>query len=873
MNNSAVIIGGGLGGLFTGAILAKEGWTVCVLEKNAVIGGGLQSFRRFGELFDTGMHVVGGMQRGGNVRRLCEYLGIWDKVQVRDADPEQSDSLFVAEDNKTYRIARGRNGFIDSLCRDFPGQREALGAYVDALYRIADEVAMFRLRPETAASQTHSEAFYMPASELIAKYIEDARLRSVLAYLNPLYGGRAEVTPAYVHAVVSVLYMGGASHFAGGSVLFAESLRACIEANGGRVLAGDAVTAVHSEGKQITGVSTASGKQYAADCYVCAIHPCTFLSLLDDESILPRPYRERLRELPNACSAFTLNIKFRAGTFPFSRTTMHYVSRYDKIWQVGEARQWPCGFVCVTPPELVQGDYAGKMIVTVPMPWEAVSRWEHTVSGQRGADYVAWKAVQAEKVLSCLADMFPGIRDCIEAVDTASPLTIRDFYGVKDGSMYGFVKDCRNPLLSQVPVVTKVPNLFLTGQNCNLHGFCGVSLTAVSTCEAILGSHCILDKLNRFDDIRPYYDAEIPAAMHRMAHHPSLGKVMDYLFPDGDVAAMQAQLETIRTVDEFQTKIMYPVLNRVFEKTCPEYACAGLEDLDPAQHYLFVSNHRDIMLDATLLTWSLYVHGFDTPEITFGANLMQDDFVVDVGRVNKMFRVERPGSDMRAFYHMSEHLSDYIRTTVGQKCQSVWIAQRNGRTKDGTDRTDQGIIKMFAMSGPADRVRAIADLHIVPVAISYEWEPCDLLKAVELYKRAAGPYRKQPGEDLHSILTGVTQQKGRIRLQVCPPLREAELRAFGPLTANHFYKQVATLIDSRICAAYHLHPNNYIAHDLLSGNGTFRSQYTDAQKERFEAYVAQQLQALPAEGKTAIYRLLLGIYAHPVDSRDLFAAA
>ena len=499
MSKSVIIIGGGLGGLFTGAILAKEGLDVTVLEKNQIIGGGLQSFRRFGEVFDTGMHIIGGMQKGGNIRRICEYLGIWEDVHTQDTDPENIDSIFFAEDKRTYHIAKGKVGFVESLSKDFPDQKENLEAYREALYRVADEVDLFYLRPSPEYMQVHSDEFLMPASDFIAKYITDKHLQSVVAYLNPLYGGKEGVTPAYIHALISVLYIDGSSRFAGGSILFVQTLSDLITDHGGHVLSGDAVRSVHSENRNITGVTTESGKSYSADYYICAIHPCSFFPLLDDASILPKAYRERLDNLPNSYSAFTLNIKLKPRTFRFFNYTMYYMSRYDAIWKFGQTKQWPSGFLYVTPPEINQGEFADKIIVTAPMQWNAVEQWKNTTVGNRGPEYSLWKADCAEKLIACMEEIAPGFRDCIESVNTASPLTIRDFYGVKDGSMYGFSKDCHDIVRSQVPVATKVKNLFLTGQNCNLHGFCGVSLTAINTCEAILGRNYILNKINRFD--------------------------------------------------------------------------------------------------------------------------------------------------------------------------------------------------------------------------------------------------------------------------------------------------------------------------------------------------------------------------------------
>jgi hypothetical protein len=231
-----------------------------------------------------------------------------------------------------------------------------------------------------------------------------------------------------------------------------------------------------------------------------------------------------------------------------------------------------------------------------------------------------------------------------------------------------------------------------------------------------------------------------------------------------------------------------------------------------------------------------------------------------------MFRVERPGGDLKEFYRKSLHLSEYIRYTIKEKKQSVWIAQRNGRTKNGIDATDQGIIKMFCMSEPHNKIKALADLHIAPVAISYEWEPCDILKALELYESQYTRYTKKPGEDLNSILTGIMQQKGRVHIELCQPISVAELSAFENQTNNEYHKSVAKLIDRRINTNYRLYPNNYIAHDLLYGNTKYHDMYTDEQYEAFQ----KRLSKLDKYDTCDIDRLkeiFVGIYSNPVENR------
>ena len=495
---SVVVIGAGVGGLFTGAMLAKEGFRVTVLEKNATIGGGLQNFTRFGEVFDTGMHVIGGMQPGGNVRKICSFLGILDKVAVVDVDDACMDRLYFSEDGANYRLAKGKENFVASLAEYFPQERDNLVRYVRAIYSIADEVDLFNLRPSLPELKAKSEDFLTAADAFIAKYVNDRRLRSVLAYMNPLYGGRGGQTPAYVHAIINVLYINGASRFAGGSARFADLLADVIRSFGGSVIPGDGVSAVRMDGGAVCGVETIGGKFYKADYYVSAIHPCALLELLPPEAFT-RAYRNRLSSVQNAYSAFSLYIKVKPESFPYINHSEYFMTRYDDIWNFGRPdKPWPLGFLSMTPPDAVPGPWASKVLVTAPMLFDCVKRWENTVVGRRGADYLAWKEEKKDLLLEMMEELHPGFGACVEAVNTSSPLTIRDYYAVKEGSICGFSKDCNNILLSQLPVVTKVPNLLLTGQNNNMHGFCGVSLTAISTCEAILGRNKLIEKINRY---------------------------------------------------------------------------------------------------------------------------------------------------------------------------------------------------------------------------------------------------------------------------------------------------------------------------------------------------------------------------------------
>ena len=370
--------------------------------------------------------------------------------------------------------------------------------------------------------------------------------------------------------------------------------------------------------------------------------------------------------------------------------------------------------------------------------------------------------------------------------------------------------------------------------------------------------------MDKFDDIRPFNDAEIPAAMQRMADHEMVAAIANYLVPDMPVETLRDKLRVIRTADEFQT-LLKGLFEILVDKTITHFDYTGLENISEKRPYLFVSNHRDIVMDAMLLQYILKCNGHKTCQITFGSNLMCHPFVIDFGKANKMFRTERGGSP-REFYLSLLHMSEYMRHVITEEHESVWIAQRNGRTKDGLDATDPAIIKMFDMSRPTHEEPSLAELNIVPVAVSYEWESCDKLKTLELYaRRLNGHYEKKPEEDLHSILTGIQQQKGRVNIHICRMVTENDLQALNDNSWSDFYKNVAKLMDQRINTHYHLWPNNYIAHDLRDGTSTYADHYTAEEKETFVQYM-DWMDEYPDMNRDVLTEIFLGIYANPVET-------
>ena len=369
-----------------------------------------------------------------------------------------------------------------------------------------------------------------------------------------------------------------------------------------------------------------------------------------------------------------------------------------------------------------------------------------------------------------------------------------------------------------------------------------------------------------YEAIRPYKDDEIHPALLRIAENPEFYAAINWLFPELSAADVKKKITSIHTTYEFQKQFMHVGIRKIVEKTSDGLTCDGFENIEPKGAYLYVSNHRDIFLDSGLLQILLFEKKIDTTQISMGSNLMKG-IMVDVGKVNKMFTVFREGS-IRELYNNSLRLSSYLRYALTEMKNSAWIAQREGRTKNGCDATQSSVLKMFAMSNTEGFVSSFNDLNLAPVSISYEYEPCDYLKAYELYKlEKDGKYQKAKDEDLNSIIRGVRDYKGRIHLAVSEPVAEHELIVIDTSfeNGNDKIRGLAELIDKKIFSLFKLWPTNYIAADILSGNNRYSEKYTTEEKDKFVKIMQEKLNSLP-EKHERIEEIFLNIYANPVSN-------
>ena len=374
-----------------------------------------------------------------------------------------------------------------------------------------------------------------------------------------------------------------------------------------------------------------------------------------------------------------------------------------------------------------------------------------------------------------------------------------------------------------------------------------------------------------YSDIRPYNDDEIPAALERIVNDPFFVPAVNFAFPDADMERIREVVRTCKTADQMQERVMFSIIKRIIEATIDNFTSTGIGRVEKDKGYLYISNHRDITLDSLLLQYTLFTNGLSTTATTLGDNLLRSQFIIDICRINRAVRVIRKTDDIspREFLQNSQHLAEYIRWYISQG-KSMWISQRNGRTKDGIDATDQGVLKMVSLSGPSDFVENFSELNIAPIAISYQYEPCDIKKTIEtVVNMTGGTYQKGKNEDVNSILYGIRMPKGDVNISICEPITREELEECGKLPKAEAYKLLKEIIDNRIYKNYKLHDTNYIAYDILHRSKQYAEYYTPAAVKKFKgrmAYAEARFMEYGLDLKTA-RKVYLGIYAGPVDTK------
>ncbi|RWX03468.1 1-acyl-sn-glycerol-3-phosphate acyltransferase [Flavobacterium cerinum] len=368
--------------------------------------------------------------------------------------------------------------------------------------------------------------------------------------------------------------------------------------------------------------------------------------------------------------------------------------------------------------------------------------------------------------------------------------------------------------------------------------------------------------MSKFDHIRPFYDSEVNEAICSVVQHPMMKALMSFAFPDVEESVWAEQLKKTHSKRDFQVNFIYPAVQKVLEKSSDGLTTSGFEKLDKHTPYLYISNHRDIILDTSLINVSLYDHGLVMTASAIGDNLVQKAFLHILSRLNRNFLVQR-GLSPRELLHSSKQMSEYIYQLLLRENRSVWIAQREGRTKDGNDTTQQGVLKMLAMASDEENLMDyFKKIKIVPVSISYEYDPTDMLKMPRLMAEANDEvYIKEKNEDFMTLISGIMGQKKRIHIEVGNVLdTELDKIAEGQGNQNKQIQALAQVIDDSILSSYKLWPTNYIAYDLLNETNQFASHYTEKEKLLFERRLEMRIDI---ENKI-VREGFLAMYANPV---------
>ncbi len=366
-------------------------------------------------------------------------------------------------------------------------------------------------------------------------------------------------------------------------------------------------------------------------------------------------------------------------------------------------------------------------------------------------------------------------------------------------------------------------------------------------------------KINdNYQDIAPYYDNDLKPVLKKMIKEPGFLKLAQSINPAITSDILTAQILHINTIHDFQKKFISPIIESILHKSVKNLTFSGLENINTKKSYLFISNHRDILLDSTLLNYILLHHDFDSTQMAIGDNLLLQPWITDFFKLNKGFIIQRslPGREM---FHFSKRLSNYIAHTLHNNNQSIWIAQREGRTKNGCDKTQSGLLKMLTMAESKNFQEYIISLNIIPIAISYQYEPCDKMKARETLKKQNENFQKSPKADLYSMISGIRNQKGNIHISIGKSLNEDFENFDVDLRKNYFLKATAELLDKKIYKLYKLWNTNYIAYDILNHSDKYCNKYSKNEKQKFENYLSKLCSM-----NEKIRPFLLDIYAGPV---------
>lgn len=496
-----VIVGSGLGGLVSAIILAKEGYSVCVLEKNSQFGGNLQTFVRDKTIFDTGIHYIGGLSEGQNLYKYFKYLGIMDDLKLKKMDEDGFDMVSFGNESQEYPHAQGYDNFVNQLSKFFPEERATIQKYCEEITKTCSSFPLYNLEWE---GKYDSEKLSVNAKQYIDELTENTKLRAVLAGTNFLYAGIAEKSPFYVHALSVDSYIQSAWRCINGGSQITKQLIKQLKIHGGEIYKYKEVVQFDVEDNVVSSVKMKDGTEVSATIFISNVDPKATLRMAGIDKFR-KSFYNRIQSLEGVISAFSLYLVFKPSTFKYRNHNYFHFKNSSEVWTAHEydEESWPKVFMASMNTSKNTEIWADGMTFITYMKYDDLKTWEKTFNttadeSDRGESYEAFKSQKTEKFLREIELKFPGIRNCIQSVHSSTPLSYRDYIGGYNGNMYGYVKDSNNPMKTFIASKTKLNNLYFTGQSINMHGVLGVTIGAVVTCSEIIGKEYLVNKINQF---------------------------------------------------------------------------------------------------------------------------------------------------------------------------------------------------------------------------------------------------------------------------------------------------------------------------------------------------------------------------------------
>ncbi|GGH07692.1 NAD(P)/FAD-dependent oxidoreductase [Sphingobacterium alkalisoli] len=494
-----IIVGSGLGGLVSAVVMAKQGYRVCILEKNNQFGGNLQTFSRNKKIFDTGVHYLGGLDRGQNLFQYFSYLGIMSSLKL-ERMPTVFDQILFDGDENRYPIAQGYDNFVNELLAYFPDEGDALRKYVTDLQETCRAFPLYNFEDK----QTYPPyVLDLSVKRYFDSLTTNEKLKSVLVGANFLYAGEELTTPFYVHALSINSYILSAFRCVNGGSQISKLLIRELKKHGGKAYKHQEVIKYHVTEGKISHVETAAGDRYAADLFISNTDPKLTLRQIGQRHFR-KVYFERILSLPVSISSFSVHLVLIEKKISYRSSNLFYHRDLNSVWSAAgySTANWPAMYMLSMTEDKQNVGYADTITALTYMRFDEVREWNDTFNtvtkiGFRGASYESFKQQKLNQMIAQIEKEIPHLSTTIKASYTSTPLSYRDYIGSFEGSLYGPLKDYNDPLRYMISPKSKIPNLYFTGQGVNMHGILGVTIGGVATCAEILGHNYLIHHMRQ----------------------------------------------------------------------------------------------------------------------------------------------------------------------------------------------------------------------------------------------------------------------------------------------------------------------------------------------------------------------------------------